>query len=214
MRFEFPKIYPILDSSFIPATGRAEFLDTLGRGLAQAGIRLLEYRNKNGVEAEILSDAAILRQALPAGKVKLILDDRADLVDRISFDGVHVDDGDLSPTEARKLLGPDKIIGTFAGNLTLIPGILSQPADYFAVGPVWDTVTKKTTLPSIGPDGVRYLRQIMGPTVTITAAGGIKLEKAPEVLAAGATAVSVVGGIFRTSDPVAEFRRWAEKLKY
>jgi len=82
------------------------------------------------------------------------------------------------------------------------------------VGPVWDTVTKKTTLPSIGPEGVRHLRQIVGPSVTITAAGGIKLEKAPEVLAAGATAVSVVGGIFRTPDPVAEFRRWAETLNY
>jgi thiamine-phosphate pyrophosphorylase len=214
MRFEFPKIYPILDSSFIPTTGRAEFLDRLGRGLAEAGIRLLEYRNKNGAKAEIVADAAVLRQALPAGKVKLILDDRVDLVETIGFDGAHVDDGDLSPTEARKLLGPDKIIGTFAGNLTLIPGILEQPADYFAVGPVWDTVTKKTTLPSIGPEGVRHLRQIVGPSVTITAAGGIKLEKAPEVLAAGATAVSVVGGIFRTPDPVAEFRRWAETLNY
>jgi thiamine-phosphate pyrophosphorylase len=212
MRFEFPRLYPILDSSFIPADGRAAFLERLGSGLAEAGIRLMEYRNKEGAEAQILADAAVLRRVLPAGKVKLILDDRVDLVEKIHFDGVHVDDGDLSATEARKLLGPEKIIGTFAGNLSLIPGILEQPADYFAVGPVWATVTKKTTLPSIGPEGVRRLRQAAGPDVIITAAGGVKLENALEVLAAGASTVTVVGGIFRTADPVATYRRWIETL--
>ena len=65
MSFSFPKIYPILDASFIPATGRAEFLRRLGGELAEAGVTLLEYRNKTGAEAELLADAAILRAALP-----------------------------------------------------------------------------------------------------------------------------------------------------
>ena len=56
---QFPKVYPILDASFIPATGRAEFLHRLGSGLADAGVTLLEYRNKTGTEAELLADAAI-----------------------------------------------------------------------------------------------------------------------------------------------------------
>ena len=130
--YQFPKIYPILDASFIPATGRAEFLRQLGGSLAEAGVTLLEYRNKAGEEAELLADAAILRGALPAGKVKLILDDRADLVEQIGFDGVHVDAGDLSPVEARKLLGPGRIVGTFGGGAAgLLPGILEAPADYF-----------------------------------------------------------------------------------
>jgi thiamine-phosphate pyrophosphorylase len=213
MAFIFPKVYPILDSSLIPAVGREAFLERLGGELAQAGIRLLEYRNKNGAEAEIVADAAILRKALPYGQVKLTLDDRVALVEKIGFDGVHVDDGDVTPAEARKLLGPGKIIGTFGGNLTLIPGILEQPADYFAVGPVWTTVTKKTSLPNIGAEGVRRLRAAAGPDVTITAAGGIKLETAPLVLEAGATAVAVIGAIFRAADPAAEFRRWITALE-
>jgi thiamine-phosphate pyrophosphorylase len=82
MSFSFPKIYPILDSAVIPQAGRAEFLRRLGSELTEAGVTLLEYRNKTGSEAELLADAAILRAVLPAGKVKLILDDRADLVER------------------------------------------------------------------------------------------------------------------------------------
>jgi thiamine-phosphate pyrophosphorylase len=102
-----------------------EFLRRLGGSLAEAGVTLLEYRNKTGAEAELLADAAICAPHCPAGQVKLILDDRADLVEKIGFDGVHVDAGDLKPAEARKLLGPDRIIGTFGGGAAgMIPGIL------------------------------------------------------------------------------------------
>ena len=152
--FRFPRVYPILDSSMIPAEGRATFLVRLGRELADAGVGLMEYRNKDGAVEEILADAGGLRAAMP--EAKLILDDRAELVERVGFDGVHVDDGDMTPAEARLLLGPERIIGTFAGNMELIPGVLSQPADYFAVGPVFRTITKKTSLPSIGTEGVRH----------------------------------------------------------
>jgi thiamine-phosphate pyrophosphorylase len=213
MSFSFPKVYPILDSSVIPATGRAEFLHRLGSSLTEAGVTLLEYRNKTGADAELIADAKILRAAMPAGQVKLILDDRADLVERVGFDGVHVDAGDLSPTEARRLLGPDRIVGTFAGGDALLPGILHAPADYFAIGPVYATTTKRTDKLPIGSEGVRRLREHAGPGVVLTAAAGITLESAPLVLAAGATTVAVSAALFRTLDPAAEFRRWMEVLK-
>ncbi|MGA7856824.1 MAG: thiamine phosphate synthase, partial [Terracidiphilus sp.] len=142
MPFAFPLVYPILDSSVIPATGRALFLQHLAASLAAAGVTLLEYRNKSGADAELLSDAMILRAALLAQNTKLILDDRADLVEQAGFDGVHVDAGDVSPSLARRLLGPERIIGTFGGSDALLPGILSQPADYLAIGPVFPTTTK------------------------------------------------------------------------
>jgi thiamine-phosphate pyrophosphorylase len=208
MPFSFPKIYPIMDASIIPATGRAEFLHLLGSGLAAAGVTLLEYRNKTGSDAEILSDAAILRAAMPAPSIRLILDDRLDLIEQIDFDGVHVDAGDASPAEARRLLGPDRIVGTFGGSDTLLPGILEAPADYLAIGPVYPTTTKQTAKAPIGPEGVRHLRQQAGPARILTAAAGITLETAPAVLAAGATAVAVSAAIFRTPNPAAEFRRW------
>jgi thiamine-phosphate pyrophosphorylase len=207
MPFSFPKIYPVLDSSVIPQSGRGEFLHRLGSELAAAGVTLLEYRNKNGADAELLADAAILRAAMPPQNVKLILDDRVDLVERAGFDGVHVDAGDATPAEARRIVGPDRIVGTFGGNEALLPGILNEPADYFSIGPVFDTVTKQTTKPRIGVEGVRRLRQEAGPSAVLVAIGGIKLEVAPAIFAAGASVVALAGAIFRAADPAAEFRR-------
>ena len=212
MKFVFPKVYPILDSSVIPSARRAEFLHELGSALAEAGVTLLEYRNKNGTDEELLADAKILRAALPPGKVKLILDDRVDLIDVTGFDGVHVDVGDLPPAAARRLLGPDRIIGTFGGSDALLPGILKEPADYFAIGPIFHTRTKQTEKAPIGVEGVRRLRGQAGPDVVLSAAAGITLETAKAVLDAGASMVAVSEAIFRAENPAAEFRRWMDRL--
>jgi thiamine-phosphate pyrophosphorylase len=212
MSIKFPKVYPILDASFLPATGRAEFLRRLGGSLAEAGITLLEYRNKTGDEAELRTEAAILRGVLPAGQVKLILDDRADLVQQVGFDGVHVDSGDATPAAARKLLGPGAIVGTFGGGEKLIQGVLESGANYFSIGPVFATRTKQTSLPLIGMEGVRRLRQEAGTAPVLVAIGGMTLETAPAALAAGATVVAIAGALFRQTGPAAEFRKWVAKL--
>lgn len=212
MPFTLPKLYPILDSAILPAVDRAGFLDRLGRSLADAGVELLEYRNKNGADAEVLSDAAILRTALPSGQVWLVLDDRAGLVRQVEFDGVHVDSGDLSPTQARALLGPSAIIGTYGGTESLLPGILREPVDYFSIGPIAPTTTKQTAKPPIGVAGVRRLRVEAGPEPVLVAAGGVSFEMAPQLLEAGATILAVSAAIFRTPDPAAEFRRWQERV--
>jgi thiamine-phosphate pyrophosphorylase len=212
MAFQFPRIYPILDSSIIPTTGRQELLHRLGSELAAAGVTLLEYRNKTGSDAEVLSDAAVLRSVMSGPSIKLILDDRADLIEETGFDGVHVDAGDMEPAEARQLLGRGRIIGAFGGSDGFLPGILDAPVDYLAVGPVYPTTTKQTSKAPIGAEGVRRLRQQAGPERILTAAAGITLETAPAVLAAGASAVAVAAAIFRTPDPAAEFRRWLAEL--
>lgn len=210
--FLLPRIYPILDSSVIPVAGRAEFLHRLGRALSDAGVMLLEYRNKGADDSGLLADADVLRESMPAGQVTLILDDRADLVVRAGFDGVHVDAGDVPPAEARRLVGPKRIVGTFGGSDSLLPGILQQPADYFSIGPVFATTTKQTDKRPIGVEGVRKLRESAGPEPTLVAAAGITLETAPQVLSAGASTVAVAAAIFSRPDPAAEFRRWLKAL--
>jgi thiamine-phosphate pyrophosphorylase len=212
MAFLFPKIYPILDAGVIPRVGRAEFLRRLGGELAEAGVTLLEYRNKMGSNTEVLADAAILRVDLPGPNIKLILDDRIDLVDLAGFDGVHVDAGDATPGEARQQLGPGRIVGTFGGGEALVPGILNERADYLSIGPIFPTTTKETTKAPIGAAGVRRLREEAGPHAVLVAVGGVTLETAPEILAAGASAIGVSAAIFRASDPAGEFRRWLRAL--
>src|ERR1035438_718903 len=134
MPLVIPKLYPILDAAILPKLGRAEFLRRLGNSLVDAGVTLLEYRNKNGTDEAVLADAEILRDAMPVGKTRLVLDDRIDLVDRTGFDGVHVDAGDESPDFARRILGPERIVGTFGGSEALIQNVLLSPADYFSIG--------------------------------------------------------------------------------
>lgn len=206
----FPKVYPILDSSVIPASGRAEFLHRLGSSLADAGVMLLEYRHKDATDATVQADAGVLRRAMPAGQVKLILDDRAELVDDVGFDGVHVDAGDVSPAEARRLVGPERIVGTFGGSEELVPGILNVPADYFSIGPVFITTTKQTAKRPIGVEGVQRLREQAGHDAVLVAAAGITLQTAARVLEAGVNTVAVAAALFMKADPAAEFRRWVE----
>jgi len=189
-----------------------EFLGALCPSLAAAGVTLMEYRNKTGSDAEIAADAAVLREHMPAGEVKLILDDRADLVDQVEFDGVHVDVGDLSPTQARRLVGVNRIVGTFGGSDELLPGVLEAPADYLAIGPVFHTRTKHTEKRPIGLQGIRRLRQQAGTSAVLSAAAGITFQTAQSVLDAGASMVAVAEAIFRTADPAAEFARWKRAL--
>ncbi|SRR5579871_2868067 len=212
MPFRFPLVYPILDASIIPNTGRSAFLQHLGESLTQAGVTLLEYRNKTGSHAELEADLRILRVAMPQQDVKLILDDRADLIEEFNLDGVHVDAEDVSPSEARGLLGPDRIIGTFGGSDDLVPGVLGEPVDYWSIGPVFPTTTKQTTKAPIGVEGVRHLREQAGPNAVLVAAAGITFERAKAVLEAGANSLAVAAAIFRTPDPATEFQRWMKAL--
>src|SRR5579872_125688 len=101
MSFTIPKIYPILDCSTFPSANRIEALRRLAESLSYAGLAWLEYRNKDGSDAEVLAHAAVLRAALPPANTKLILDDRVHLVESSGFDGVHIDAGDMTPAEAR-----------------------------------------------------------------------------------------------------------------
>jgi thiamine-phosphate pyrophosphorylase len=212
MSWKIPLVYPILDASFLPAEGRTGYLERLGRSLADAGVGLLEYRNKTGTDAEVLGDALVLREAMPAGQVKLVLDDRVDVALSADFDGVHVDAGDLPPAAARLLVGSGRLVGTSAGNEEQLTAALGGPVDYIAFGPVFPTTTKQTSAAPIGIDGVRSFREMAGAQATLVAAAGITLETAPLILAAGADAVAVAAALFRSGNPAEEFRRWMGRL--
>ena len=210
MTFLLPAVFPILDSSVVPRIDRAAWLGRLGRSLADAGIRLIEYRNKPDTDAQVLADALVLRAALPSGQVRLILDDRADVALAAGFDGVHVDSGDLPAAVARRLLGPEAVVGTSATSEELLLEAMASPVDYISFGPIFPTTTKQTSIEPIGLEGVRAYRKLAGRVAVLVAAAGITIETAPGILVAGANSVAVSAAIFQASDPVAEFRRWIE----
>jgi thiamine-phosphate pyrophosphorylase len=206
----FPSLYPILDSSFLPPAGdeRESALEDIVRNLAEAGVGVLQFRNKQGSEDEILADALTMRRA-SAGKMKLILNDWPQLAVRADFDGVHVGQTDMSPGIAREIVGTERMIGISTHNETQLRAADRQPVDYIAIGPVFATSSKAKPDPIVGLEGVALARRITRkPLVAI---GGITLENATQVLIAGADSVAVISAIFSPAanpvDAALEFMR-------
>jgi thiamine-phosphate pyrophosphorylase len=205
LREKFPALYPILDSGFLPVEGRAEFLRGLVRELAAAGVGILQYRNKRGVEAEILADARVMRAAAVGSSMRLILNDWPELALAADFDGVHVGQTDMHPAAVRAIAGAGKIVGVSTHNEAQLRAADAAPVDYVAIGPVFATATKENPDPVVGLEGVRLAR---GTTrKPLVAIGGITIANAAEVLAAGADSVAVISAIFSPGHDAAKLAR-------
>jgi thiamine-phosphate pyrophosphorylase len=174
---KFPPLYLILDAGFLAGVeDRAGFLRSVVQRLAEAGVGILQYRNKAGHEAEILADACEMRQAAGA-RMLLILNDWPALTVEAGFDGVHVGQTDLSPAEARRIVGPEKMVGVSTHNEAQLRAADLEPVDYIAIGPVCATATKANPEP-------------------LVAIGGISLQNAGKVRDAGADSVAVISAVF------------------
>lgn len=169
------------------------FLHGLVRELADAGVAILQYRNKQGSEAEILADARAMRSATGSG-LRLILNDRPVLAVEADFDGVHVGQQDLSPRAAREIVGPNRIVGVSTHNEAQLREADLESVDYIAIGPVFSTSSKENPDPVVGLEGVRRARSItQKPLVAI---GGITVGTVAQVRNAGADSVAVISAIF------------------
>lgn len=198
----FPVLYPILDAgvvfrgvSFDPATdhpSRWNLLRELAAEMADAGVQILQYRNKADDNLLVAQDTLALREAAPS--LRLILNDRPSLAAATGCDGVHLGQDDPSPGEARSLLGRHAIVGLSTHDVDQLLRANKEPVDYIAIGPVFSTATKLDTHPVLGLDAVARLRELTDkPLVAI---GGITLQNAPSVYDAGVDCVAVISAIF------------------
>lgn len=195
----FPVLYPILDAALVfrgvGGGDRRDRLRGLVRELAAAGVEILQYRNKQDDDSVVAADLLAMREA--AGAMRLILNDRAALAAASGCDGVHVGQHDLSPVEARQIVGHNALVGVSTHSDVQVIVADREPVDYIAIGPVFATSTKSNPDPVIGIEGVARARELTEkPLVAI---GGIPCEMAPAVYDAGADSVAVVAAIF--SDP-------------
>jgi thiamine-phosphate pyrophosphorylase len=193
-----PRLYAIVDSAFFPSTqALTSFVDELVAG----GCPLLQYRNKNGNVRVMLEQARELKR-LVGGKVKLIMNDRADLCVAAEFDGVHVGQDDLSPESVRRIIGPDRTLGVSTHNTGQLRSADRTSGDYLAIGPVFSTSSKEKPDPLVGLEGVRRARQLTRkPLVAI---GGIMRANAASVIEAGADSVAVISDLIREPRKSAE----------
>ena len=149
-----------------------------------------------------------MRRAHDAGAT-LIVNDRADIARLAGADGVHLGQGDLSVEDARRIVGPDAIVGLSTHTEAQIADAAKTTASYIAVGPIYGTATKDTGYAARGLDLVRTAATTGRPVVAI---GGITLVRAPEVADAGARSVAVISDLLTDGDPERNVRLFLERL--
>ena len=200
---QLPKLYAIVDvTCFSPQLRSTNSIVEFARDLAEGGVTLLQYHNKEGDTRAMVKHAREIKRVLEA-KVKLIMNDRADICVAMGYDGVHLGQDDLPPEGARLVVG-ERIVGVSTHNREQVKAADASPADYVAIGPVFPTTGKKNPDVVVGLDGVRMART--ATKKPLVAIGGITRQNARSVFEAGADSVAVI------SDLVSAPRRAAEEF--
>jgi len=186
-------------------------MEALAEAFLSGGARLLQVRAKDAPSGEFLDvTRRIVRRAHDSG-ARVMVNDRADIARMSGADGVHVGQDDLAVGAVRGILGPRALVGLS----THTPEqLMAAPdgADYVAIGPVFATATKETGYEARGLDVVRTAARLAGGRrLPLVAIGGITLERARDVLAAGASSVAVIGDLV-TDDPAARVAAYLERL--
>jgi thiamine-phosphate pyrophosphorylase len=164
-----------------------------------AGAGLIQYRHKGKVEGATLEMAREVRDLCRTRGVPFVVNDSVELARILEADGVHVGQTDDPPEEARKVLGPDAIIGISAENVEEAVRAEQAGADYIGAGDVFGTTSKERAVPPIGIEGLKQI--VSAVSIPVVAIGGVTPENAPLTIQAGAAGISVISAIFDAPDP-------------
>lgn len=183
----------------------------LAAAFLDGGAAIVQIRSKRLASAPLLSQVEDLVRTAAPYRASIIVNDRADLALVARAAGVHVGQDDLPPAAARRVVGPDAIVGYSTHTIGQIDAAAAEPIDYIAVGPVFGTRTKDTGYEAVGLALVsEAARRSRGrPVVAI---GGITLERAPEVLAAGASSVAVIADLLTGGNPTVRVAAYLRAL--
>jgi len=195
-----PRLYAIVDAGLLSARGVP--LREFASELAEAGVTIVQYRDKTGAPQHILQAVTEIRTVFTG---KLILNDRPDLAVLANADGVHVGQEDLSPEDARLIVGRNRLIGLSTHNDDQVSAAEWDDSDYVAIGPVFSTGTKLNPDPVIGLEGVRRARELT--IKELVAIGGISRSNARSIIEAGADSVAIISGLFADGETVTKVAR-------
>src|SRR5580704_11947022 len=205
MSLVLPRLYVILDAALITSPERDCALS-----LAEAGVRLVQYRNKAAAARQYLDTSRKLAETLRPHGASFFVNDRPDVAFLAGASGVHVGRDDLDVEQTRQVVGRDKLVGVSTHNLEQFERAAANSADYIALGPIFSTSSKANPDPVVGLDLLRKMRQLTDKPVV--AIGGITLERAASVIEAGADSVAVISGILSAPDPSQRAREYIETL--
>lgn len=183
-----------------PATPLAGDLDELLPRVLEAGVDVVQLREKDTEAGPLLRYCEIVRRRTSEFGALFVVNDRVDVAVASGADGVHLGQDDLPPAEARRQLGPVPLVGLSTHSEAQFLAALAAGADYAAVGPVFATPTKPGR-PAVGLDLVGFAADRADRPVFVI--GGVDQANLPRVLEAGARRVAVVRAITESADPVA-----------
>ena len=198
-----------------PVSGLYLIVDDAGgwEDVARAGIaggaRVIQLRGKSMPVRELYTVAVRLREITADAGVLFIVNDSVELALASHADGVHLGQDDMPLEMARRLMGPDRIIGVSTHSVRQATVAEAGGADYIGFGPIYQTSTKDAGEPK-GPDGIREVREKV--KIPIVAIGGINAGNVREVIAAGADAVAVISAVSGAEDMAAAARQIAERF--
>lgn len=191
-----PRLYLVTDPDLLRGRPLVDVVLAAVRG----GVTLVQLRDKRPHVGEMVEAGRALVAALAPTGVPLIVNDRVDVAYAIGAGGVHLGQSDLPAPDARRLLGPEAIIGLSLERLADVETI-TDAVDYVAASPVFGTPTKADTAPPLGLEGVSALRR--RAELPLVAIGGLHAGNAAEVIGAGAHGLAVVSAILAQPDPAA-----------
>ncbi len=187
--------YPVTDSGSPAGLGHLELVQLL----LAAGVRFLQIREKRLPDGDFFRVLLEIADLCNRAGAAFVVNDRVDLALACGAAGVHLGQTDLPVGHARRLLGPRAVIGVSTHSEEQLRLALKWPVDYIAVGPIFATSTKKSEYRPLGLDFVRTARGLTD--LPLVAIGGIGLENAEAVWAAGADSVAVISDVAGAPDP-------------
>jgi thiamine-phosphate pyrophosphorylase len=199
------RLYVLID----PAQSGGRDLAELARAAVAGGATLIQYRDKEAGTRTLVARARAIRAALEGSPVPLLINDRVDVALAASADGVHLGQDDMHPNDARRLLGPDAIVGLTVNTPQQADELYRLTADYACVGGVFTTASKDNPDPPIGIDGlarIAFRVRLAAPGTPVGAIAGINAGNAPGVIGAGADGIAVISAVTAAPDPQAAAR--------
>lgn len=204
------RLYAILD----PERARGRPLPELALAAIDGGVTLLQYRDKYADTRRFVANARAIREAIAGRGVPLLINDRVDVALAAGADGVHVGQDDMTPADARRLLGPEAIIGLTINNLWEAADAAREPIDYGCVGGVFTTTSKVDAKPPIGLQSLASVIEAVhkhAANFPLGAISGIDESNAAAVIASGADGIAVISAIF-SADEVADAARRLRRI--
>ena len=191
--FTLPAVYPILDTGTLESLGLDSF--TAAEVLIDGGARILQLRHKTFWSRETFKLTERIVELCRANGVLFVVNDRADYA-AVLVTALHVGQEDLTPSQARRVIGPAAVVGYSTHNSAQMGAALNEPVDYLAFGPVFPTVSKERPDPTVGIAGLKAIRALTRkPLVAI---GGITRDNAFTCWNAGADSVAIIADLYPT----------------